>query len=107
MSSEQVSNNMKWLMLEEKVREYSVSASDEGVPIVTIDLHGLNCKYAHKVLQNVVNINRGEFVLSLIHGFNHGTVLKKMILEESWGGRVIDKKSNSWNPGQTYLRLAA
>lgn len=107
MSSEQVSNNMKWLMLGNKVRGYSVSASEEGMPIVTLDLHGLTGKHARKVLQNVININRGEFVLSLIHGFNHGTVLKEMILEESWGGRVTDKKTNSWNPGQTYLTVAA
>lgn len=76
--------------------------------IIEIDLHGKNC-YQAKILidSKLKKANGSVYCIRLIHGYNAGTDLKNMIIEEySYGKhpKVIKVKSGI-NSGITNLIL--
>lgn len=107
MSREQMVSNMKFILSGEDLERVTVRETENGLAYIDVDLHGLTRKQAERLVKNIINVNRGEFVLNVIHGFNHGTVLKEMIMETRWSSRVVDRSCPAWNPGQTFLTVAA
>ena len=54
-----------------------------GKPIFEVDLHGLFQDEAIKVIDKVLkNADDSTYQIKLIHGYNRGTSLKKMIIDE-------------------------
>ena len=54
-----------------------------GSPIITIDLHGLFRDEAVKVIDKALkNADNSTYQIKLVHGYNRGTSLKTMIIEE-------------------------
>lgn len=54
-----------------------------GSPIVSIDLHGLFQDEAIKVINKALkNADNSTYQIKLIHGYNRGTSLKNMIIDE-------------------------
>ena len=54
-----------------------------GNPIVTIDLHGMFCDEAMKVIDKALKTaDSGTYQIKLVHGYNRGTSLKTMIVDE-------------------------
>lgn len=54
-----------------------------GNPIITIDLHGLFREDAMKKIDKALkSADSGTYQIKLIHGYNRGTSLKNMIVEE-------------------------
>ena len=54
-----------------------------GKPIIEVDLHGLFQDEAIKVIDKVLkNADDSTYQIKLIHGYNRGTSLKKMIIDE-------------------------
>lgn len=52
-------------------------------PIVTVDLHGLFQDEAIRVIDKALkNADGSTYHIKLIHGYNRGTSLKNMILDE-------------------------
>ncbi len=52
-------------------------------PIITIDLHGLFRDEAIKVIDKALKqADDGTYQIKLVHGFNRGTSLKDMIIDE-------------------------
>ena len=72
---------------------------------MSLDLHGKTKKEAKRLLNNVINIIRHPFTMEVIHGYNHGTVLKDMIFEEVINPRIVSKNVPSYNIGETYLYI--
>lgn len=107
MSCEQLMGNMKMVLSGDDLQRITVKQVESGLAYIDLELHGLTRRQAERLVKNVININRGEFVLNLIHGFNHGTVLKEMIMDTKWSSRVIERSCPAWNPGQTFLTIAA
>ncbi len=107
MSREQLAGNMKLILSGEDLERITVREIENELACIDVDLHGLTRKPAERLVKNIININRGEFILNVIHGFNHGTVLKEMIMETKWSSRVVERKCPAWNPGQTFLKVVA
>lgn len=107
MSKEQIENNMRFLMYGETTGRIKVEETYEGLPIIKVDLHGMNRNSACRFISNIIKINRFPFLLDIIHGYNHGTVLKEMIIHEFFSTRVANKECPSWNPGETLMKIAA
>ena len=80
---------------------------DENNIRYQINLHGFSKKQAYFVITTIIKLTRENFTLDLIHGFNHGTVLKSMIYKDIHSPRIIKKYCNQWNPGETFIELAA
>ena len=54
-----------------------------GNPIITIDLHGMFRDEAIKVIDKaLINTDSGTYQIKLVHGYNRGTSLKSMIIDE-------------------------
>ena len=54
-----------------------------GNPIITIDLHGLFRDEAKKVIGKALKTaDNSTYQIKLIHGYNRGTSLKDMIIDE-------------------------
>lgn len=54
-----------------------------AAPIMTVDLHGLFQDDAIKVVDRVLkNADDSTYQIKLIHGYNRGTNLKNMIIDE-------------------------
>jgi DNA-nicking Smr family endonuclease len=54
-----------------------------GAPIVSVDLHGLFQDEAIKVIDRALkNADDSTYQIKLIHGYNRGTSLKNMIVDE-------------------------
>lgn len=74
---------------------------------ITVDVHGLKPREAMRFLKNVVALHyREDFVLTVIHGYNHGTAIKEMLQNTQLSCRVEDISSCAWNPGVTMFRVA-
>lgn len=54
-----------------------------GSPIITVDLHGLFREDAIKVIGKALKTaDNSTYQIKLIHGYNRGTSLKDMIIDE-------------------------
>lgn len=54
-----------------------------GIPIINIDLHGMLREEAIKVIDKALkNADGSTYQIKLIHGYNRGTSLKNMIMDE-------------------------
>ncbi len=73
---------------------------------VVVDLHRLKKWETRILLTNIINIVSEPIELVVIHGFNHGTVLRDYVREE-----LRNKKIQRWstcgnNAGRTKLYIA-
>ena len=67
-----------------------------------IDLHGMNCSQAKKCLDSYISaLPKGECELSVIHGFNRGNALKKMVA--GYSHKRVKGKFAEFNQGITTL----
>ena len=54
-----------------------------GSPIIEIDLHGMFRDEAIKTIDKVLkNVDNSTYQIKLVHGYNRGTSLKDMIIDE-------------------------
>lgn len=70
---------------------------------VIIDLHNLGTKEAMILVNNVINLNKKECEINVIHGYNHGIALKDMINNRFKNSRIVERKSVAGNEGMTVL----
>ncbi len=77
-----------------------------GVFVLQLDLHGLKKYEAKRLINSLIALCNGRFILELIHGYTHGTVLKEMIAAEITNTRITEKWSFAYNPGRTLLEIA-
>ena len=77
-----------------------------SAPIITIDLHGLFQDEAIKVIdKELKKADNSTYQIKLIHGYNRGTSLKDMIMDEyRYHPKVIRIKPGD-NLGTTILVL--
>lgn len=79
---------------------------DGGVSIL-IDVHGLSCHEARRLITNMVNVGCNmAYTLVIIHGFNRGTAIKDMLANDFSLSRVHSNWPDPVNPGVTYLSIA-
>lgn len=88
-------------------RLLSFGQTETGEPSITIDAHGQTVREARRMILNIINITRHPMQLDVIHGFNHGTAIRDMLAKESFGGRLEERFSPVYNPGETIMRIAA
>ncbi|MBP3196034.1 MAG: hypothetical protein J6N21_03410 [Butyrivibrio sp.] len=94
---------MRMQMIFSKEDMSRIELSESGI---VVDLHGKHKGEAKRLINNIINIVNHPFIMDIIHGYNNGLVLKKMIHEERINSRVKGKYSNSYNYGETFLVIA-
>ena len=73
---------------------------------ITLDLHGLTVKQAHRLIKNIIALDRKSFCIDLVHGYSHGTAIKDMITDFC-NPRVLGKSRPDYNPGITKMLISA
>lgn len=73
---------------------------------ITVDVHGLSCKEAYRLINNIINYANSSFGLVVIHGFNHGTAIKDMLANSFNNPNIEIKYVDPYNPGITYIHVA-
>ena len=77
-----------------------------GRPIIEVDLHGLFRDEAVKVIDRALkNADDSTYHIRLIHGYNRGTSLKNMIIEEYRYHPKVKRIQPGDNLGTTILVL--
>ena len=77
-------------------------------PIIELDLHGLRADEAKKKIDNAIaRAGSGTYMIRLIHGYNRGSSLMRMIREEYQYGREprVLRVQGGWNEGISELVL--
>lgn len=107
MRFEKLMDSLAMILTEDDIRRIECRWEEDDIAYVVMDLHGLTGKQAERLIKNVICLGNGEFVINAIHGFNHGTVIKRMLMKTQLSSRVVTLYSPDWNPGQTYITVAA
>ena len=77
-----------------------------GAPVINIDLHGLFREDAIKVIDKALkNADSSTYQIKLIHGYNRGTSLKNMIIDEYKYHPKVLRIQPGGNLGTTILVL--
>ena len=78
-----------------------------GSVLLIVDVHGMNRYEAKRFLCNLINLVNKDFDLDVIHGFNHGTILRDMLKDDFHNPHVCGIQIDIRNPGITHMKLAA
>lgn len=106
MENDRLLEKMQMILTVEEFVRCKLTEKD-GEQCIEIEMHGLTRITGRRLVNNVINLTRGEYTIILIHGFNSGTVLKEMIRGTKLCSRVVKMMSPSHNPGVTYLKVVA
>ncbi len=82
MKREEIMERMSFVLHGEYLNRVSTFRNEDGETVIKVDLHGMCRESAQKSLNNIIAIIRIPFVLDVIHGYNGGVVIKKMIRED-------------------------
>ncbi|SDJ31500.1 hypothetical protein SAMN04487760_10537 [Lachnospiraceae bacterium G41] len=75
---------------------------------VTVNVHGMDREEMERLIKFIASLLRGiEFSLVIIHGYNHGTVLKEAIRKDEFVSRPHTVVTNKFNLGITTYEFAA
>jgi len=106
MGCEQMMQKLSFILRGEYLKKAMILQNEEGTMIVRIDLHGMTRDEAIKAIKGVLLLNREHFIFDLVHGYNRGTALKSVIINDLNSTRIIRKWGNAYNPGETFLEIA-
>lgn len=107
MTNEQVMSKLQFVVYGEDLNRVQVIQGRDGEMVIRINTHEMKCKAANRVLNNIISMFKCPFTLDVIHGYNHGTVIKDMIQDNIINQRIIAKKVLEYNPGETLIKVAA
>lgn len=89
MEFEQLMQKMDFLLYGSNLWRVKISHEEDGTPIIEINLHEMNRKEVLELITNILAWYRFNFILNLIHGYNHGTAIRDMIRTEIHNKRII------------------
>ena len=77
-----------------------------GQATVWVDVHGMTCRQARRLIDNLINLSDCSLRLAVIHGYNHGTALSKMVRNDIDNKRILTRVGCKYNPGITFLDIS-
>lgn len=107
MSCEQMELKLGKLLCGGYFWKSKVYLNNKQVMVVRIDMHGMNRDEAYRTITGILNANKGKFIIDVIHGYNHGTVLKNMIQNDLRHRRITKKENCFYNQGETMIEVCA
>lgn len=71
-----------------------------------VDLHRLKKNEGKRLVNNMINLTTHPCRISVIHGFNKGTVLQQTVRTDIKNPKIRRIITVDYNPGITYLDIA-
>lgn len=90
----------------DEVTRIQIFQKSNGELSVVVDVHGMKCRQAERFINNLINIARCRFVMTVIHGYNHGTAILEMVRNELDNRHIVNRYTDNYNRGVTYLAIA-
>lgn len=101
-----IMSRLKLILTADELDRITISESDNMIRI-RVDVHGLRCAQARRLINNIINIPRVGFHLMIIHGFNHGTAIKDMLSTDFENDHILNRAVDPFNKGVTRMQIAA
>lgn len=102
-----IETSLRFILKEDELKRINITEDKTGTATVRVDLHEMHVKEARHFLKNIIAVSRKDFLLEVIHGYNNGTALKTMVLNDMENKRIKDRSEVRNNPGRTMLNIAA
>lgn len=71
-----------------------------------VDVHELHKGETKRMINNMINVTTQPCRITVIHGYNSGTVLLEMIRKELNNPKIKHITTVAYNPGETFLEIA-
>ena len=95
---------LKTIFTTEEISRIHISENLTGISVV-VDVHGLKCRQARRFVNNLINIARCPFIMTVIHGYNHGTAILEMIRGNLENRHIVHRFPDPYNRGVTHLTI--
>lgn len=86
--------------------ERLLSRIKQGHNHIQVDVHGLSKRSTLKFLKNLIILTKGNFKLTVIHGYRNGQGIKTMLKTTYLHPRVQATYNDKKNPGITILKIS-
>ena len=106
MDKNQILDRMTYILKKEDMQRISIQKDADGTIVLVINVHEMKVAQAKRVINSIIIMYRFPFKLKIIHGYVHGTAIKEMLIYNFDNRRIVNKKSESYNPGVTIFQLA-
>lgn len=73
---------------------------------IIVDVHGMKCREVKRFLNNIINLIRGRYLMTVIHGYIHGNAIEEMIAKETINYKITKRYQDTWQYGVTYLQVS-
>ena len=100
-------SRFKTIFTLEELNRISICEFSNDLTNVKVDVHGLKCNQAKRFINNIINLARSAFRLTIIHGYRHGTAIKEMLASNFENDHVLRRFSDTYNQGITHMLIAA
>ncbi len=104
MEREKVERRLKTVLTEDEMDRLLINDYEADIEM-TVDVHGLKCNQAKRFLNNIINLVQGSFRMIVIHGFNHGTAIRDMLIKGLDNPHIASQNIDAHNPGITHMVL--
>lgn len=94
----------KTIFTAEEISRIHISEHLTGISVV-VDVHGLKCSQARRFVNNLINIARCPFIMTVIHGYNHGTAILEIIRGNLENRHIVQRFPDPYNRGVTHLTI--
>lgn len=85
--------------------QYERITEDKGNGYI-VDVHEFHRKETKRLINNMINVVQNPCRITVIHGYNRGTVLMRMIRTDLDNPKIKKISTVSYNPGETFLDIA-
>ena len=105
---EKALQKIKMIETEDVIKSIHVVGTGKTQKLI-FDAHGFTARKAKSTINNLIALNKDGFTMEVIHGYNHGTVIKEIVkdTENNINKRVEKRKVFKHNPGVTRLEIVA
>lgn len=100
---EHLKNKLRVFFSQAEMDRLFISSDGRHEIHITVDVHGMTCYEAKRFLKNIINILRTAFILTVIHGYRHGTAIKEMLINSFANSRVSSIAGIPYNLGRTEM----
>ena len=100
------SEKMDFIFPGEEIKRVHITAASSDSISISLDVHGMQCWQAERSIHNLINISTCPLTLTVIHGYNRGTVIMDMVRNRLKNNHIKARYADKYNQGITYLVIA-
>lgn len=102
MTEMTITARMADIFTDDEKNRVSVECGGQGTSLA-VDVHKMSRVECMRFLKNLIALFRDSFSLTVIHGYNNGTVIRDMVRNEKLSPKVTSVRWDTHNDGVTRL----